>query len=248
MLKVDRLEKSYKTGGVFSRKRQKILKNISFECERGECLGIIGESGSGKSTLGRLLIGIEKPDKGTVLLERRNVEERRVRQGDISVVFQDYKSAINPFFTVEEAIMEPIKAQNKGKQQDQHTVNKLLRQVGLDPSYKSRYPHELSGGEVQRVCIARAISTEPKCILFDEAISSLDVSVQIQVLELLKELKTIYNMSYIFITHDIQAAAYICDRVIIFKDGQIEEIIKINQLKDVQSEYARKLLQKLISF
>ncbi|TWK72081.1 Oligopeptide transport ATP-binding protein OppF [Bacillus paralicheniformis] len=171
-----------------------------------------------------------------------------MRQGDISVVFQDYKSAINPFFTVEEAIMEPIKAQNKGKQQDQHTVNKLLRQVGLDPSYKSRYPHELSGGEVQRVCIARAISTEPKCILFDEAISSLDVSVQIQVLELLKELKTIYNMSYIFITHDIQAAAYICDRVIIFKDGQIEEIIKINQLKDVQSEYARKLLQKLISF
>ncbi|MFN2748275.1 MULTISPECIES: ABC transporter ATP-binding protein [Bacillus] len=248
MLKVNRLEKSYQTGGIFSRKRQKILKNISFECKRGECLGIIGESGSGKSTLGRLLTGIEKPDKGTVRFEGQNVEKRQVRQGNISVVFQDYKSSINPFFTVEEAIMEPIKAQNKGKKPDDRTVHQLLHQVGLNPSYKNKYPHELSGGEVQRVCIARAVSTEPTCILLDEAISSLDVSVQIQILGLLKKLKTIYNMSYIFITHDIQAAAYICDRVIIFKDGQIEEIKNINQLKDVQTEYARNLLQKLITF
>ncbi|MEC0272809.1 MULTISPECIES: ABC transporter ATP-binding protein [Peribacillus] len=248
MLKVDSVEKSYKSGGLFSNKRQKILNNISFECGSGECLGIIGESGSGKSTLGRLLIGIEKPDRGTVLFQGENVGDRKVRSGNISAVFQDYKSSINPFFTVEEAIMEPLKNKSKVKKEIQNRIDNLLNQVGLNPSYRKRYPHELSGGEVQRVCIARAISTEPKCILLDEAISSLDISVQIQVLELLKELKNLYNMSYLFITHDIQAAAYICDRVIIFRNGQIEEVIKIEQLKNVQSDYARKLLDKLIIF
>lgn len=248
MLKVESVEKSYKKGGLFSAERQNVLKNISLECKDGECLGIIGESGSGKSTLGRLILGIEKPDRGTVLFEGKNIEDRRVRLGNISAVFQDYKSSINPFFTVEEAIMEPLNIQNKVKKENQNKIDHLLNQVGLDPSYRKKYPHELSGGEVQRVCIARAISTEPKCILLDEAISSLDVSVQTQVLELLKKLKKIYNMSYVFITHDIQAAAYICDRIIIFRDGQIEEIVNIEQLKDVQSEYARKLLQALITF
>ncbi|HWO95900.1 MAG TPA: ABC transporter ATP-binding protein [Bacillus sp. (in: firmicutes)] len=248
MLKVDSVEKSYKKGGLFSKERQQVLKNVSFECRNGECLGIIGESGSGKSTLGRLILGIEKPDRGTVLFEGKNVEDRRVRLGTISAVFQDYKSSINPFFTVEEAIMEALKVQKKTQKENQNKLDILLNQVGLNSSYRKKYPHELSGGEVQRVCIARAISTEPKCILLDEAISSLDISVQIQVLELLKELKKIYNMSYVFITHDIQAAAYICDRVIIFKDGRIEETVKIEQLKDVQSEYAKKLLQMLITF
>ncbi|MEK4084206.1 ABC transporter ATP-binding protein [Psychrobacillus sp. FSL K6-1415] len=248
MLKVDKVQKSYKKNGLFSSERQIILKNVSLECRSGECLGIIGESGSGKSTLGRLMLGIEKPDCGTVLIDGMNVEDRRVRLGNISAVFQDYKSSINPFFTVEEAILEPLKIQNKSKRENIDKITTLLNQVGLPSSYRNKYSHELSGGEIQRVCIARAISTEPKCILLDEAISSLDVSVQIQVLELLKDLKRIYNMSYVFITHDIQAAAYICDRVIIFKDGQIEEIVAIEHLKDVKSVYARKLLKSLITF
>ncbi|WP_427136861.1 ABC transporter ATP-binding protein [Psychrobacillus psychrodurans] len=247
MLKVDKVQKSYKKNGLFSSERQIVLKNVSLECRNGECLGIIGESGSGKSTLGRLMLGIEKPDCGTVLIDGMNVEDRRVRLGNISAVFQDYKSSINPFFTVEEAILEPLKIQNKSKKENIDKITTLLNQVGLPSSYRNKYSHELSGGEIQRVCIARAISTEPKCILLDEAISSLDVSVQIQVLELLKDLKRIYNMSYVFITHDIQAAAYICDRVIIFKDGQIEEIVAIEHLKDVKSVYARKLLKSLIT-
>lgn len=247
MLRVDSVEKSYKKGGLFSVKRQNVLKNVSFECDSGECLGIIGESGSGKSTLGRLIMGIEKPDRGHVLLNERNVVERRVRSGHISAVFQDYKSSINPFFTVEEAVMEPMKIQSKSRQEMKDKILILLNQVGLPSSYRNKYPHELSGGEVQRVCIARAISTEPTCILLDEAISSLDVSVQTQVLDLLKDLKRMYNMSYIFITHDIQAAAYICDRVIIFKDGQIEEITEIEHLKDVRSAYARRLVRSIIT-
>lgn len=244
MLKIDHVDKSYEKGGFFSKKKQKVLNDISFECGAGECLGIIGESGSGKSTLGRLLLGIEKPDRGSILFDGKSVGDRKVRFGNISAVFQDYNSSINPFFTVEEAIMEPIKRYKK-----KHSmVDILLNQVGLHPSYRKKYPHELSGGEVQRVCIARAISTEPKCIVLDEAISSLDVSVQTQVLDLLKDFKKMYNMSYVFITHDIQAAAYICDRVIIFRDGQVEEIVRIEQLKDVKSEYAKKLLQMLITF
>ncbi|MBT2283495.1 ABC transporter ATP-binding protein [Paenibacillus polymyxa] len=248
MLKVDGIEKSYRQSDLFSKQRQQVLKNVAFECHHGECLGIIGESGSGKSTLGRLILGIEKPDRGTILFEGKNVKDRRVRMGNISAVFQNYTSSINPFFTVEEAIIEPLKAQKKVQQNIQSKVDQLLHQVGLDPSYRRKYPHELSGGEAQRVCIARAISTAPKCILLDEAISSLDVSVQIQVLQLLKQLKEIYKMSYVFITHDIQAAAYICDRVIIFREGQIEEIVPIEQLKDVQSDYAKKLLKHLIPF
>ncbi|KOY13948.1 ABC transporter ATP-binding protein [Paenibacillus xylanivorans] len=248
MLKVDGIEKSYKQGGLFSKQKQQVLKKVAFECQQGECLGIIGESGSGKSTLGRLILGIEKPDRGRILFEGKNVNNRCVRMGSISAVFQNYTSSINPFLTVEEAIMEPLKAQKKVKADMQSKVETLLHQVGLNPSYRLKYPHELSGGEAQRVCIARAISTEPRCIVFDEAISSLDVSVQIQVLRLLEELKQFYQMSYVFITHDIQAAAYICDRVLIFRDGQIEEMVPIKQLKDVQSDYARKLLTYLITF
>ncbi|WP_336764686.1 ABC transporter ATP-binding protein [Paenibacillus sp. USHLN196] len=249
MLKVEGIEKSYNQGGLFSKHRQQVLNQVTFECRPGECLGIIGESGSGKSTLGRLILGIERPDRGTISLDGKDVQDRRVRMGNLSAVFQNYTSSINPFLNVEAAIMEPMQAQQKlRKEGNLEKVDLLLNQVGLDPSYRSKYPHELSGGEAQRVCIARAISTAPKCIVFDEAISSLDVSVQIQVLQLLKELKEIYKLSYVFITHDIQAAAYICDRVIIFREGQIEEIVPIEQLKDVQSDYAKKLLKHLITF
>ncbi|MED3728807.1 ABC transporter ATP-binding protein [Priestia filamentosa] len=248
MLIVESVEKVYKTGRLFSKEKRKILKNISFECKSGECIGIIGESGSGKSTLGRLLIGIEQPDAGRILFEGRSMNDRLTRLGSISAVFQDYKSSINPFFTVEQAIIEPIRVKKSNKIEIESRIDYLLNQVGLDSSYKEKYPHELSGGQVQRVCIARAIATEPKCILLDEAISSLDVSVQVQILKLLKELKEIYRIGYIFITHDIQAAAYICDRIIIFKNGKIEETVETSNLKNVQSEYARELLQKLITF
>ncbi|EJL27922.1 ABC-type dipeptide/oligopeptide/nickel transport system, ATPase component [Brevibacillus sp. BC25] len=247
LLSIECVEKSYRKGGLFSREREHVLKNISFECKSGECLGIIGESGSGKSTLGRLLLGIEKPDRGTILFEGKKVEDRKVRAGNISAVFQDYTSSINPFYTVEEAIREPLQMKREARVDALSEIDHLFYQVGLDPSYRKKYPHELSGGEVQRVCIARAVSTEPKCILFDEAISSLDGSVQMQVLELLKNLRKRYDMSYIFITHDIQAAAYLCDRIMIIRNGEIEEIVKVDQLKDVQSGYTKKLLQMIIA-
>ncbi|MFS0838929.1 ABC transporter ATP-binding protein [Paenibacillus sp. 1P03SA] len=246
MLKVEGVGKSYRKGGLFSPKKQNVLADVSFECGQGECLGIIGESGSGKSTLGRLIIGIEEPDRGTVLFNGKRVGERNARRGSISAVFQDYTSSMNPFYTVEQAIMEPLKLKNIPRKEASGKMDLLLHQVGLDSSYRTKYPHELSGGEAQRVCIARAVSTGPQCILLDEAISSLDGSVQIQVLRLLKKLREIYGMGYIFITHDIQAAAYICDRIVFMRQGRIEETVSIAHLKDVQSEYAKKLLNMII--
>jgi len=247
LLTVESVEKVYMKGGLFAGEKQYVLKGISLTCRQGECLGIIGESGSGKSTLARLILGIEKPDRGTVRLDGRDVSARSSRTGRISTVFQDYTSSINPFYTVEQALMEPLRLRRDSKQALHEKMDALLMQVGLDPSYRRQYPHELSGGEAQRVCIARAVATEPKLIVLDEAISSLDGSVQLQVLELLRSLRSRYGMGYIFITHDIQAAAYLCDRIAVIRSGRIEVTVKVEELKDVPCAYARKLLQMVIT-
>lgn len=243
MLSVERVDKFYRQGGFFSSSRRQVLKNISFELKQRECLGIIGESGSGKSTLGRLLAGIEKPDRGEVLFDGSPITDRSARSGNISAVFQDCHSSINPYYTVERAIMEPLRKLGIAREERSDRIDALLRQVGLNSSYRRKYPHELSGGEAQRVCIARAVATGPRCLLLDEAVSSLDGTVQAQVLELLIDLRQVYDIAYLFISHDLQAAAYICDRVLILRDGRIEETADVERLKDVQSEYARKLLR-----
>ncbi|MCU6711760.1 ABC transporter ATP-binding protein [Paenibacillus sp. J5C_2022] len=247
MLAVHGVNKCYKKGGWLSRDRQQVLHDVEFQCKRGECLGIIGESGSGKSTLGRLLLGLEKPDRGRITFEGRSVLHRKVRKGALSAVFQDYTSSINPFYTVEEAIQESLKNASSDKLAAYRRMDELLEMVGLDVSYRVKYPHELSGGEAQRVCIARAIASEPACIVLDEALSSLDMPVQAGVLQLLKDIRRKHGMSYIFITHDIEAAAFICDRIMIVRHGRIVEIVEAERLKDVESDYAKELLQKMMA-
>ncbi|QTH46574.1 ATP-binding cassette domain-containing protein [Cohnella sp. LGH] len=244
MLKACGVNKFYSSGGWFGGERRQVLSNIEMEWEKGESLGVIGESGSGKSTLGRLLLGIEPPDSGTVTFDGLPVSGRRRRKGGLSAVFQDYTSSINPFYTVEKALLEPLELLNEPPATRGTKIRFLLRQVGLDESFLPKYPHELSGGQAQRVCLARAISTEPACILLDEAISSLDGSVQMQILELLSRLRRESGTGYIFITHDIQAAAYLCDRLLIVLNGQIIETIATQQLREVQTSYARELLAK----
>ncbi|MUT64405.1 ABC transporter ATP-binding protein [Paenibacillus sp. NEAU-GSW1] len=245
MLTVKDVSKSYPHDGMFRKQKHRVLHEISFEWNRGECLGIIGESGSGKSTLGRLLLGMEKPDSGKIAFDGIPVANRVARRGAISAVFQDYTSSINPYYTVRKAILEPLK--HTGKAGESFDIGRLLRQVGLNESYLAKYPHELSGGEAQRVCIARAVCSEPQCILFDEAVSSLDGSVQMQVLAMLKRLKADYDMGYIFITHDIQAAVYLCDRILIIRNGEMAELCETAELKHVRSPYARELMRKVIS-
>lgn len=247
MLSVEDVDKSYRLGGSFSSARRQVLKGVRFELRPGECLGIVGESGSGKSTLGRLLAGIEKPDRGGIRYEGMPIGDRKARAGNVGVVFQDCHSSLNPFYRVERAIAEPLHLQaDKRSRTDggiDARIDALLEQVGLNVSYRGKFPHELSGGEAQRVCIARAVSTNPKFLLLDEAVSSLDGTVQMQILALLKSLRNIYEAGYLFITHDLQAAAYLCDRILFLHEGRIVETVAVEQLKDARSSYAQKLLR-----
>lgn len=249
MLEVKEVYKGYtKAGSGFRKKRVNVLNGVSFSIRAGECVGLVGESGSGKSTLSRLVIGLEKADQGSVLIEGINVPEWiKSNKGKMSVVFQDYTSSANPHYKVSDIIGELLKA--FGQNEDiQNKVEHLLEKVGLPLSIANRYPHELSGGQLQRVCIARAISTNPRLLVLDEAISSLDVSVQAQILELLYKLKEEMNMAFMFIAHDLQAVAHLCDKVMFLEKGQIVEQIVTSDLANVQNEYARRLLHSVIPF
>ena len=257
LLKASNITKSY-TQKKFLKKFVKIVLNdVSLSLEQGKCLGIIGESGSGKSTLGRIITGIEKADSGIVEFEGKNIHQKENRnvKNDISIVFQNYVSSVNPRFSVAQIIAEPLIISfqvNKNKidkKKIDEEVKKLIKIVGLSKEFLERFPNELSGGQLQRVCIARAIVTKPKFILLDEAVSSLDVSTQVEILDLLQKLKKEYNLSYIFITHDLLTITYICDSVIFFKDGKIEEKINdIRNLKNIKKDYSKRLLEAVIEF
>lgn len=241
---------------LFGREEQEILKDVGIELSEGECIGIIGESGSGKSTFGKVLVGLLKPNSGNVLINGMDMykkttrEEKQKLTQTISIVFQDYTSSANPRFKVEDIIKESlgVKERNSGvKINKEEKIKELLNQVGLSETLMVRYPHELSGGQLQRVCIARALAIEPKIILLDEAISSLDASIQTQIMDLLLELKEKYNLSYIFITHDLTAVTYMCDKLVFFNNGKIvEKVDDISRLSLVSNDYARRLLDSVM--
>lgn len=245
---------------VFGKERQTVLNNVSFYLKKGECLGIIGESGSGKSTLGKVILGLQRPENGKVIIDNidlykyKNKMNKKLRY-DISVVFQDYVSSVNPRFTVMRTLDEAINVHtiNTGEHLDKinrrNMAIELLTNVGLDESFLQRYPHELSGGQLQRICIARAVAVHPKIILLDEAVSSLDVSTQTQLMDYLIKLRNIYGFSYIFITHDLSTITYLCDRVLFFNSGNIvEEVNDIKNLNNVKTEYALELLNSVKTF
>ena len=262
ILKAENIKVSFRKENqkkVFGKERQTVLNNVSFYLKKGECLGIIGESGSGKSTLGKVVLGLQRPENGTVTIDGIDLYKYKKRNKklryDISVVFQDYVSSVNPRFTVMRALDEAINVHtiNTGEKLDK--INRrnmsieLLNNVGLDESFLSRYPHELSGGQLQRICIARAVAVHPKIILLDEAVSSLDVSTQTQIMDYLIKLRNIYGFSYIFITHDLSAITYLCDRVLFFNSGNIvEEVDDIRELNNVKTEYAVEMLNSVKTF
>lgn len=243
MLEVKDVHKSYsKTGFSFKKERLHVLNGVSFSIKANQCIGLIGESGSGKSTLSRLIVGLEKPDKGEVLFEGINVADWRKKQkGQMSIVFQNYTSSVNPRKKIKHIVGELLHAFGIDDQ-----VERLIQVVGLPLSVAEKYPHELSGGQLQRVCIARAISTKPRFLVLDEAISSLDVSIQAQILELLHQIKESMSMAILFIAHDLQAVAHLCEQVMFLHQGQIVEQVETNKLTNVQNNYAKKLLQSVI--
>lgn len=240
---------------IFGVSRTQVLFEVSLSIKRGSCLGILGESGSGKSTLGRVICGLLKPDRGEYLLEGKNVyasrDGKKHLQNMLSVVFQDYTTSANPRFRIRDILAEGIRVKERknGKKTDWSAeYRRLLELVGLDETFLDRFPHELSGGQLQRVCIARAVACEPELILFDEAISSLDAHTQVQVMDLLKELKEKLGLTYVFITHDLTSVTYLCDEVLFLYKGRITEHIPVSRIAQTTDVYARKLLDSIIEF
>lgn len=242
LIDVKNITKAFNTDGSWLFPRyQHVLNGVSLTVNQGECVGVVGESGSGKSTLGKVILGLVSADSGEVVLGKA-IENLPTHKA-ISVVFQDYNTSVNPRLTIREIINEPLISEKLSKQDREAKLASLIIEVGLTRDMLDRYPHQLSGGQLQRICIARAIAPNPKFILLDEAVSSLDVSVQVQVLDLLQKLKQERDVSYLFITHDIAVASFLCDRLMFFKDGKIvESVDNMCQLTEVQDPYTQELL------
>ena len=233
----------------------KALKNINIKLYEGETLGIIGESGSGKTTLSEVIMKIKKYKFGNIFYKNKNINkfnktEMLNYRKEVQIVFQDPYSSLNPLFNVKEIIAEPIKCHNifEKKSEIDKKCKELINDVKIGQSYLNKYPHELSGGQRQRVAIARAISINPKILILDESVSALDVSIQASILNLLTEIKEKYNLSYIFISHDLSVVKHMSDKIAVFLNGKIVEYADADILfKSPKKEYTKALLRSAIN-
>lgn len=209
------------------------LDNVNLIIEAGQSLGLVGESGSGKSTLARLILKLIEPTSGEIIYN--GISNLRK---DCQIVFQDPQTSLNPRIKIGEAIEEPMIIHGLKPR-----VSNLLEMVSLPVEYARRWPHELSGGERQRVGIARALATDPKFLILDEPVSSLDLSIQVQILDLLKDLKSKLNLTYLFIAHDLAVIKYVCDRVAVMHEGRVVEIGKAKEVFNAPKDsYTKRLL------
>jgi peptide/nickel transport system ATP-binding protein len=224
--------------GVFSRARGRVhaVEDVDLTVYRGETLGIVGESGCGKSTTARLMLRLLDPTSGSIRFDGRDItgtSSRRLRpiRREMQMIFQDPYASLNPRKTVEQIVLQPF-AIHGGvpKKEARLRVRELLRTVGLSPEHASRYPHEFSGGQRQRIGIARALALNPKLIVCDEPVSALDVSVQAQILNLLRSLQGEFNLTYVFISHDLSVMRQICSRIAVMYLGRIVELADSEQI------------------
>jgi peptide/nickel transport system ATP-binding protein len=241
--------------GLFGNTRGyvKAVDDVSFDVFPGETLGLVGESGCGKTTLGRTIIKLTKPTAGQVIFKDQDLSTlhgnnlRKMRR-HIQFIFQDPYSSLNPRMTIGDAIVEPMQAHKiyADKSERKSKTIELLNRIGLSENYFNRYPHQLSVGQRQRVCIARSIGLQPEFVICDEPVSALDVSVQAQVLNLLNELKRDFNFTCIFISHDLSVVKFMSDRMIVMNQGKIEEMGLSGEVYiNPKSAYTRKLIEAI---
>ena len=252
LLKVEGLKQYYPVSGGFLEKKifVKAVDGVDFEVKRGEVFGIVGESGCGKSTLGKAICKLIEPTDGKIILDGEEIQSydskqmRKIRK-KVQMVFQDPYASLNPRMSVRDILAEPIIVHGlaKDKKEIDDMVVRLLREVGMDDYHARRYPHEFSGGQRQRIGIARALAVRPELIVADEPVSALDVSIQSQVLNLMSKLKKEYNLTYIFIAHDLSVVEHISDRIgVMYLGNFVEEANKDNLYKNPMHPYTQALL------
>ena len=252
LLKIENLSKNFSiSAGLFARPFQlRALQDINFTVKRGETLGIVGESGCGKSTLGRCILQLLAPDEGRVLwlgqdITKLPAEEMRQKRRDLQIIFQDPLASLNPRMTVGEIIADPLRTlmPEVNAKERRERVLRTMEAVGLLPEMINRYPHEFSGGQAQRIGIARALISEPKLIVCDEPVSALDVSIQAQILNLLSDLKDEFGLTLIFISHNLSVVRHVSDRILVLYLGRIVELATGDEIyDDPKHPYTRALL------
>lgn len=252
LLAVENLQVFFPVRGAFGQTARYLpaVNDVSFAVYPGETLGLVGESGCGKTTLGRALLRLIQPTGGRIFFDQCEITtlpQQRLRQlrRDMQMIFQDPYSSLDPRMSVGAAVIEPmqIHASERNERQRRQRAAYLLERVGLRPDWMGRYPHEFSGGQRQRVCIARALALNPRFIICDESVSALDVSVQAQVLNLLKELQSEFDLTYIFISHDLGVVKFMSDRIMVMNRGKIEEIGSAESIyRAPQQPYTQQLI------
>ncbi|MEN6611379.1 MAG: ATP-binding cassette domain-containing protein [Methanoregulaceae archaeon] len=249
LVQMDRVSKIY-TSGFLTKKTVPTVKNVSFEIRRGETLGLVGESGCGKTTIGRILLMLAKPTEGTIRfdgidltqLSRNDLRSIRPR---MQILFQDPDTSLNPRMNIRDSITEPMEIWGTGDSGSRaRRIAELMELVGLQPELAARYPWELSGGQKQRAVLARVLALNPEFLVADEPTSALDLSVQAQVLSLLKEMQRSRNLTMLFISHDLSVVRVMSDRIAVMYRGEIVEIAATEDLfRDPVHPYTRELVE-----